>query len=235
MMHTFKRVKIHKSVIVTFWFAIQKIYSKVYSIWCAKIHHDVTSLKLMEWFKIWTTKYLKFLKLCLNDYILRNYHFFKQSRPLILLDSYNGDNKKFFFWTTLVLEHPFLNIPCFSGSFAVSSYCSTPDGLKLIQLAVEKSDIERVSSNKTLYHLLINWLTSNPDLFFIFKLDGMRKNLRSFSKTERIWSLKVIFSLPFGYHKPFAYLIYLHALVHTFLAYSVFMMDSLATWLACLH
>ena len=65
------------------------------------------------------------------------------------VDNYNRDHKKFFFWTTLVLEHPYLNIPCFSGSFAVSSYCSTPDGLKLIQLAVEKSDIERISSNKT--------------------------------------------------------------------------------------
>ena len=163
----------------------------------------------MEWFEIWKIEYLKFLKLCLNDYILINYLFFKQSLPLILLDNYSRDDEIFFHWTSLVLEHPFLNITCFLRSFAISGYYSTPRCLKT----------GRISSSKIKYwkdFLRQNALLSAHELinpkprpsFSFSNWTAWEKIAPIFKNREisRVRSLKVMFPFPFVYDTSFAYL-----------------------------
>ena len=135
--------------------------------------------------------------------------FFEQIRPLFYFDNYNRDDKIFFHWTTLVPEHPFFNIPYFSRSFSISGYYSTQYGLKLTGLPVEKSTVVEISSNKTLHHLLMNWLTSNPDLLSRFQIRRHEKKFAHIFKKQKEFlnsRLNNNFSFLFVYHTLFAYL-----------------------------
>ena len=163
----------------------------------------------MEWFKIWKIKFLKVPKLCLSDYILINYYFLSRFDLYFISTTITVMTKYFFIGLPSFQSILFFNISYFSRSFSISGYYSTQYGLKLAGLPVEKSTVVEISSKKTLHHLLMNWLTSNPDLLSHFQiLRHEKKFAHIFKKQKEFLSSRLNnnFSFLFVYHTLFAYL-----------------------------